>query len=351
MAGRMQRIGKLLYSVAVLRGLSCSGMQLARSSSFYLMWVPGSCRQLEGLRAALQPWQGLDRFPDSRPLLQSSALSGGQHVQRSSTPCAPCCSPGHAASPEPPEGAPCPWAELASSRLFRSPLLSGAGPGGRWQMQVHRGRQFQWLHGEVCGQCGQRNETLQLRGPCSPLESVPTLPTCSPAACAGRGGRVPAAAWRLEPTGLGASFLEIQRFLWECNLSPGEPSGTLPTSDPRAGWSWHRLLSEASPPWLLESSCPPSSACLHNPGPSAHLRARGTSWCQFPARSNNTERGCTCMACPSLWPGTSHQQCAGSSVRTKQGYTYTSWHVLTSARGLHTCELLKQPSLLLFSSL
>ncbi|XP_074942136.1 uncharacterized protein LOC142053847 [Phalacrocorax aristotelis] len=264
-------------------------MQLARSSSFYLMWVPGSCRQLEGLRAALQPWQGLHRFPDSRPLLQSSALSRGQHVQRSSTPCAPCCSLGHAASPEPPEGAPCPWAELASSRLFRSPLLSDAGPGGRWQMQVHRGRQFQWLHSEVCGQCGQCNEMLQLRGPCSPLESVPTLPMCSPAACTGRGGRVPAAAWRLEPTGLGASFLEIQRFLWECNLSPGEPSGTLPTSDPRAGWSWHRLLSEASPPWLLESSCP-----LHLPTQSRPLgppQSQGHKLVPIPCKKQQHREG------------------------------------------------------------
>lgn len=33
----------------------------------------------------------------------------------------PRCSPGHAASPEPHEGAPSPWAELASSRPFSCP--------------------------------------------------------------------------------------------------------------------------------------------------------------------------------------------------------------------------------------
>lgn len=53
-------------------------------------------------------------------------------------------------------------------------------------MQVSRDRQFQWLRSSVvCRQCEQCNEMLQLLGPCSQFESLPTLPTCSPAACAG----------------------------------------------------------------------------------------------------------------------------------------------------------------------
>lgn len=48
----------------------------------------------------------------------------------------------------------------------------------------------------VAEQC---NEMLQLLGPCSQFESLPILPTCSPAACAGRGGRMP--GW-LQPRGL-----------------------------------------------------------------------------------------------------------------------------------------------------
>jgi len=89
---------------------------------------------------------------------------------------------------------------------------------------------------------------------------------------------------------LSASFLEIRRFLWECNPSPREPSGTLPASIPgHAGAG--------------AGSCQKP----HHPGcsspPAHHPRARCRSWCQRPASSEDVEGGCLCTAGPALRAG------------------------------------------------
>lgn len=89
---------------------------------------------------------------------------------------------------------------------------------------------------------------------------------------------------------LSASFLEIRCFLWECDPSA---RSHLEPSQPRSPGRLELAptLSRTSPPWLLKSSCPLFSACLHTLGPLVHPRARSTSW-----RQTKRERSGSCIS-------------------------------------------------------
>lgn len=95
---------------------------------------------------------------------------------------------------------------------------------------------------------------------------------------------------------LSASFLETRRFLWECDPSA---RSHLEPSQPRSPGRLELAptLSRTSPPWLLKSSCPLCSACLHNLGPLVHPRASSTSWCQFPNEAGTQRELHQCDLC------------------------------------------------------
>lgn len=110
---------------------------------------------------------------------------------------------------------------------------------------------------------------------------------------------------------LSASFLEIRCFLWECDPSA---RSHLEPSQPRSPGRLELAptLSRTSPPWLLKSSCPLFSACLHTLGPLVHPRARSTSWRQFRYEVGTQWELHRCDLC-NLRPGASHEQGIGAA--------------------------------------